>query len=78
LAHQTEKNLYKSAAGRSVRAAAGARSLGRSAVKTTTIGNPALRLPETRATLAADNRWLLAIQRRVHVIGRSTFARSDR
>jgi len=27
-----------------------------SIVKSMTIGNPALRLPETRATLAADNR----------------------
>jgi hypothetical protein len=28
----------------------------RSIVKSTTIGNPALRFPETRATLLADNR----------------------
>jgi hypothetical protein len=33
------------------------RSFGRSIVKSMTIGNPALRLPETRATLVGENYW---------------------
>jgi hypothetical protein len=46
-------------------------------VKSRGIGSSALRLPETQVTVWTDRPLLLATWRLVHVIGRSTFPRSD-